>query len=129
VTTPKFLNLGEVIDIHQNQIELYGGLGGVRNLGLLESALAMPEASFGGEFLHVGLYEMAAAYLFHLAKNHPFLDGNKRTALMAALAFLERNGVEVDAPEEPLVQLVLNVAEGKATKAEAAVFLSKHARP
>ena len=128
MTAPIFLTIDEIIEIHEDQITRYGGISGVRDLGLLESALAMPEASFDREFLHTGLFEMAAAYLFHLAKNHPFLDGNKRAALMAALTFLGRNGIELDAPEEPLVKLVLNVAEGKATKAEAAVFLQKYAR-
>lgn len=75
--------------IHDEQIEVYGGIHGIRDKGLLESAVMMPQASFGGEYLHNGLFEMSAAYAFHIAENQPFLDGNKRTALVAALVFLE----------------------------------------
>lgn len=68
------------MEIYCNQIDLYGGAHGIRDLGLLQSALAMPSAGFGGEFFHIDIFEMAAAYAFHIAQNHPFLDGNKRTA-------------------------------------------------
>jgi death on curing protein len=77
--TPRFLDLVEVLEIHQSRIDRYGGSPGVRDLGLLQSAVAQSSAGFGGEFLHSDLYEMAAAYLFHVARNHPFIDGNKRT--------------------------------------------------
>ena len=83
-----FLTLSEVIDIHGNQIELYGGQKGVRDIGLLQSALAQPEASFAGQWLHEDIFLMAAAYAFHICQNHPFFDGNKRTALASALVFL-----------------------------------------
>lgn len=83
---PRFLNLLESLEIHQSRIELYGGTDGVRDLGLLQSALAQPSAGFDGEFLHKDLFEMAAAYLFHIVRNHPFVDGNKRTALACVLA-------------------------------------------
>lgn len=76
----KFPLLDDVLRIHDRQIEVFGGSTGVRDLGLLESALAQPQATFGGELLHPTLPEQAAAYLYHLAKNHPFIDGNKRTA-------------------------------------------------
>ena len=91
---PSFLTLADVIRIHVDQIERYGGLAGIRDLGLLQSALAMPGASYGGEWLHRDLFEMAAAYAFHLSQNHPFVDGNKRTALASALVFLEPNGAQ-----------------------------------
>ncbi len=78
---PCFLTLAEVIEIHVDQIKRYGGRQGIRDFGLLESALAQPEASFGGEWLHRDVYEMAAAYAYHICQNHPFIDGNKRTAL------------------------------------------------
>ena len=96
---PRFLVLEEVLRIHAHQIEQYGGSFGVRDAGLLLSAVAAPQASFAGGFLHGTPFEMASAYLFHLARNHPFLDGNKRTALAAALVFLELNDVSIDAPE------------------------------
>ena len=98
---------------------------GVRDMRLLESAIAQPQASFGGEWLHVDLYEMAAAYLFHIAKNHPFIDGNKRTALASALVFLKLNEIDIDAGENPLVELTVNTAEGKIEKAEIAQFFRK----
>ena len=85
----------------------------------------MPEASFGGDFLHTTIHEMAAAYLFHLTQNHPFLDGNKRIGLAAALAFLGLNDLVLDAGEEELTDLVLGVARGERSKAEIAVFLQR----
>ena len=85
---PRFLTLDEALLVHADQVRRYGGSHGLRDLALLSSALAMPTASFGGAYLHPSLAEMAAAYLFHIAQNHPFLDGNKRAALATALAFL-----------------------------------------
>ena len=83
----RFLALDEIVAL-QAVLLKYGGDTGVRDFGLLQSALAMPEASFDGALLHPTLHEQAAAYLFHLVKNHPFVDGNKRVALAAALVFL-----------------------------------------
>lgn len=95
MTEPEFLTLEDVLLIHDEQLEAYGGIHGIRDNGLLESAVMMPQASFGGEYLHQNLFEMAAAYAFHIAENQPFLDGNKRTALVSALVFLDINGFEV----------------------------------
>jgi death on curing protein len=83
-----FLSLDDILESHQNQIDTYGGGQGIRDIGLLESAIAQPEACFGGQFLHADVFEMAAAYLYHLVMNHPFVDGNKRVGLEAALIFL-----------------------------------------
>ena len=83
---PLFLDLDFVLRIHLSLIERYGGEPGVRDIGLLHSAIAMPQASFGGEFLHEDLFEKAAAYLFHIVQNHPFMDGNKRTGAAAGRA-------------------------------------------
>lgn len=69
--TPQFLSLDQIILIHQNQLKFYGGESGLRDMGLLQSALAMPSSGFGEEYFHKDLYEMAAAYLFHIVKNHP----------------------------------------------------------
>ena len=102
---------------------------GVRNLGLLESALATPAATFGGAFLHPTLPEMAAAYLFHLVKNHPFLDGNKRIGLAAMLVFLGLNGLDLVAEEDHLVDVVLGVAAGTTSKSVVAVFIESHTVP
>jgi death-on-curing protein len=122
---PRFLLIEEVLGIHAHQIETYGGSFGVRDAGLLLSAVAAPQASFAGELFHGTLFEMAAAYLFHLARNHPFIDGNKRAALAAALVFLELNEVSIDAPDEELVEMVTRVATGEESKAGAAVFLER----
>jgi death-on-curing protein len=84
---PIFLTLDEVLEIHEQQIELYGGSHGVRDMNLLESALGVPQATFGGEYLHPTVGAMAAAYLFHITQNHPFFDGNKRTGANAAITF------------------------------------------
>lgn len=119
---PEFLELTEVLYIHADQIGRYGGDASIRDAGLLESAVAMPRATFGGEFLHRDLFEMAAAYLFHIVQNHPFVDGNKRTGTATALVFLEMNGVAIDADEDELVALVLDVAQGRADKPRVAEF-------
>ena|SRR5437773_11855791 len=123
---PVFLTLDEVLAIHQDQIMRYGGTPGVRDLGLLQSALAQPCGTFGGQFLHANLMEMAAAYLFHLVQNHPFTDGNKRVGLVATLVFLEFNGKEIDAPDADLETLVLSVAQGQANKTAISSFLQQH---
>src|SRR3990167_7585936 len=113
---PIFLTLSEVIDIHSNQIELYGGQKGVRDFGLLQSTLAQPEASFAGQWLHEDIFLMTAAYAFHICQNHPFFDGNKRTALASALVFLELNGISLDDPKGRLLAAMLNIAKGKMDK-------------
>ena len=126
--SPEFLRVDEVLRIHEDQIQRYGGDASIRDPGLLLSAVAMPRASFGGEVLHRDLFEIAAAYLFHLAQDHPFVDGNKRTATAAALVFLDMNGVELEADEDALVELVLAVARGEADKARIAEFFRRHAK-
>ena len=123
---PLFLTLEEVLAIHDDRIRKYGGSSGVRDLGLLESAIGTVTATFGGEFLHHTIFEMAAAYLFHICKNHPFIDGNKRTALACALTFLRMNGVRFAFEENALYDLVIGVAEGRVTKAEVAVFFQQN---
>ena len=120
---PTFLGLADVLRIHVDQVERYGGRAGIRDQGLLQSALAMPGASFGGELLHRDLYEMAAAYAFHLCQNHPFVDGNKRTGLASALVFLELNGISIDDPEELLYQAMMDVASGSLEKLTLAEIL------
>lgn len=129
MTDPAFLTLDEVLAIHADQIRRYGGASGVRDLGMLRSALAMPETSFDGEYLHGTIFEMASAYLFHVARNHPFVDGNKRTALMGALVFLGLNGWRLEADPDELYTLVDSVAAGSVGKAEVSVFLRGNACP
>jgi death on curing protein len=94
--TPRFLDLADVLEIHESRIALYGGSAGVRDLRLLQSALAQPSAGFAGEFFHKDLFEMAAAYLYHIARYHAFVDGNKRTALACCLVFLSFNDTDIE---------------------------------
>lgn len=124
---PDFLQIEDVLHIHQDQIERYGGSPDLRDAGLLASAVETPRATFGGELLHVDLFEIAAAYLFHIVQNHPFTDGNKRTGVAAALVFLDLHGIEMRVAEDDLVAHVLDVAQGRIAKSEVAAFLRSHA--
>ena len=121
-----FLTLDDIIESHQNQIDTYGGSHGIRDIGLLESAIAQPEASFGGQYLHADIFEMAAAYIYHLVMNHPFVDGNKRVGLEAALIFLEINNENFNASDQELVDLVLKTTAGQVGKREIAEFFRSH---
>jgi len=126
---PRFLYKHTVRDIHDDQIAEHGGEPGVRDEGLLESALAQPMAQFGGEYLHEDPFAMAAAYLFHLANNHAFVDGNKRTGLATALVFLDANGYKVSDEGTELADMVLELVEQKRDKTWAADQLRQRARP
>jgi death-on-curing protein len=125
--SPEFLDLAEVIEIHRDQLERYGGAPGVHDWGLLQSALAMPSAGAQGQYFHSFPFEMAAAYLYHLTLNHPFRDGNKRVAAVATLVFLLLNDVPMAISNEGLIELVLAVAEGKHDKPSIAHCLKRHA--
>ena len=128
MTEPLFLTLDQVLTLHAEQIHLFGGSLGIRDAGLLQSALGSVEATFGGAFLHESIFEMGAAYLYGICRNHPFVDGNKRGAVSAALTFLDMNGVEIEADEDEFYDLVIGVAEGRVSKAAVAVFLEEHAK-
>src|SRR5438445_8861014 len=119
----QFLELDDVLAIHAESIRRFGGSPGLRDAALLESALAMPRATMFGELLHPTVHEQAAAYWFHLVKNHPFVDGNKRVGLGVCLAFLRLNQVRIRATDDELVELVLEVIAGDRSKAEISVFL------
>jgi len=129
VAEPLFLTLAEVIEIHADQIHRYGGQAGLRDLALLESALAQPEASFAGEWLHGDHYAMAAAYAYHLCQNHPFIDGNKRAALAAALVFLELNGITILDPRGRLKNAMIRIASGEMSKADFTKLIKKLPQP
>jgi death-on-curing protein len=126
---PAFLTLDEILAIHQDQIARYGGSEGVRDWGMLESAAAMPAAGFGGQFLHTDLCEMAAAYLFHLVQNHPFIDGNKRVGAVAAYVFLSLNNVRLTADQMAYADMVLSVARGEMPKSAVAEFFRSNTAP
>lgn len=122
---PVFLTLAEIIEVHVDQIRRYGGQAGLRDVGLLQSALAQPQASFAGQWLHKDLYGMAAAYAYYLCQNHPFIDGNKRTALASALVFLELNGISLLDPRGRLKNAMFRMASAKMAKEEFARLLRK----
>lgn len=123
--TPKFLSISQVIDIHERQIKKFGGSLGIRDEGLLDSAIAQPQATFGGELLHPTVSEQAAAYLYHLVKNHPFVDGNKRTGFAVMLVFLNLNGYCLNMSQDAAYNLVLQVARAETSKDELYVLLQK----
>lgn len=124
-----FLDLLQIVAIHQDQLDRYGGERGLRDIELLNSAIAMPQAGFGDEYLHKGVFEMAAAYLFHIVKNHAFLDGNKRTGTAAALVFLELHGYKVPVSDDELVDLTLRVVNNEIGKPEVAEFFQARSVP
>lgn len=124
----RFLTLEDALLLHADQIALYGGDPGVRDLGLLESALAQPQATFDGQPLHTDFFMMAAVYLFHIVQNHPFVDGNKGAGIVAALVFLIDNGVEIEAAPGELYDLTIGVASGNIRKLDVAEFFRSHAR-
>jgi death on curing protein len=119
----RFLRLEIILAIHDDQIRLYGGAYGLRDAAGLDAAFHMPQAQFSGQFLHSTIFQMAAAYGFHLCQNHPFLDGNKRTAGMAMFTFLKLNGLEPIATESDYYAVMMAVASGNTTKEELADWL------
>ncbi|MDX1970814.1 MAG: type II toxin-antitoxin system death-on-curing family toxin [Planctomycetaceae bacterium] len=121
-----FLTVEDVLHIHADQIRRYGGSAELSDGNLLDAAVAMPRQQFGGQLLHPDLASMGAAYLFHLVKNHPFVDGNKRVGAAAANVFVRLNGYQLNCTNEDLVQLVLSVAVGQTSKDEAAAFFGDH---
>ena len=106
----------DVLFLHADTIAIDGGSPGVREHGLLDAAVAMPRQQFGGALLHEDLTAMAAAYLFHIAQNHPFIDGNKRAAVMSSLAFLLANGIEPSIAPQELEVATVKVAAGELSK-------------
>lgn len=122
----KFLDKKTILAFHRDQVKIYGGKDGVRDEGLLESALAQPQASFGGEYVHSSVFEMAAAHGFHICKNHPFFDGNRRTALVAIYTFLYVNGYRLQADKKSLYAVMIDLANGNLDKKELDEFLEDY---
>ena len=112
----KYLTVNQVISFHDDLLNIFGGLPGIRDNNLLISALQAPKASFDGKEMYPSIYEKAAVYLYHIAKNHPFNDGNKRTAYVAVLAFLRANRTTIKFKATELEQLVVDVANGSISK-------------
>ena len=126
--TPFHLTVEIEREIHAEAIEAFGGSTGVGEPSLLESAVAAPQATIGGKSPYADLAEMAAAYLFYLCRNHPFIDGNKRAALGACLVFLRLNGLEPKADGPEWEELTLAVAASEIDREEATVRL-RHLLP
>jgi death-on-curing protein len=127
MTEPEWLDLDIVIDFHAEQLALFGGAEGMRDLGLLESALARPVNKFA--YGERGIAALAAAYGFGIARNHPFVDGNKRTALAAMIVFLGLNGVDLAASQEEVTAVILSLAAGEITEELLARWIADHMKP
>ncbi len=123
-----FLSVEGVLKIHLQVIHQFGGDPGLRDRGLLASAVAMPQASFDGKDLHGSLVEKAAAYHFHLCTHHPFLDGNKRVAVVAAELFLWINGHQLPATDAEIEKLTMGVASGQLPKDHVSEFFATHVK-
>ena len=117
-----------LIYFHEQLIDLYGGTARTRDEGLLDSALEQPKAMFSGSYLHNSIFKMAAAYGYHLCMNHPFIDGNKRIALVAMDAFLQNNGYEICATEKEVYENIIQLASGLLTKEELAGWLETNTK-
>ncbi len=124
-----FLSVEDVLVLHGDTMSHEGGLSGIRDYGLLDAAVAMPRQQFGGEYLHPDVPAMAAAYLYHLAQNHPFHDGNKRVAVMAAYVFLDANGMDLDASPSDLETVTRRIASGGMKKDDLIEWMGQHAHP
>ncbi len=125
---PRFVTIEEVIGWHETAIAQYGGRPGLRDRSLLESALAQPQQGAGGQFAHEYPFGMAAAYAYHIAKNHPFADGNKRAALVCCGAFLRMNGWDLVSSGTEAADAILDVVAGKTDKTTLAGWLQSHSR-
>ena len=122
----EFLTTDEVLKLHDDQIKLFGGSYGVRDHNLLDSAIHNPQASFNGKFLHKNIFEIAAAYAYGIIKNHPFIDGNKRTGIMSAIIFLDSNDYETTLTQEELYSLAIDIATSKTTPKKVATIFKNN---
>lgn len=124
MTEPQWLNVEIVIDIHAEQLALFGGPAGIRDRGMLESALGRPQNKFA--YGERDLAALAAAYAFGIARNHPFIDGNKRAALAALIVFFNLNGVDLLIPQADMTAAILAIAAGEAEEDVLAQWLRDH---
>lgn len=122
-----YLTTAQVLFIHARLIAETGGMPGIRDLGLLESAVARPQATFGGEDLYRDIYAKAATLMFGLINNHPFVDGNKRVGIAAAGLFLRRNGFRLAAGNAEVEQFTLEVAQGRVSIEQIGAWFALHA--
>jgi death on curing protein len=127
MSEPRWLDIDLVLDFHAEQLALFGGPDGIRDLGLLESALGRPINKFA--YGESDLAALAAAVGFGIARNHPFVDGNKRTALASMIVFLGLNRIDLDAPQEAATAIVLSLAAGEITEDILASWIADHLKP
>lgn len=123
-----YITLDVVLVIHDDMIEKYGGSYGIRDLGLIQSAIARPESSFGGEDLYPSIFDKAAALFHSLIFNHAFVDGNKRTTIVSTARFLSMNGCELDVDQKEFVAFPLLVENGHLPIENIAAWLKKHSK-
>jgi len=121
-----FIPKDVVLIIHADLLQRYGGEPGLRDEGLLDSALAQPMMTFNGKHTHKTLFDKAAAYGFHVCKNHPFVDGNKRVAFVLMDIFLQKNCWDITSPEEEAYAMMMDLASGKLQKSQLATWLKEH---
>jgi death on curing protein len=127
--TVRFIPDEIVLLVHADLIRRYGGQTGIRDRGLLSSALVQPQMTGGGKSLHKTIFDKAAAYGFHVCRNHPFVDGNKRVAFVLMDIFLRRNGYEVTACEDEAYVIMMALADGRLTKLQLAAWLKEKSNP
>ena len=127
MSEPQWLDIDTVLDFHAEQLALFGGADGLRDRGLLESALARPLNKFS--YGETSVSALAAAYGFGIARNPPFIDGNKRTALASMIVFLGLNGFDLDAPAEVVTAMILSLAAGEIGEEVLAQWIGDHIRP
>ncbi|MBZ5510361.1 MAG: type II toxin-antitoxin system death-on-curing family toxin [Acidobacteriia bacterium] len=123
---PVWIGVLEALVLHDMQLVTFGGAAGVRDVGLLESALARPRNLLAYGKKKPSLARLAAAYAFGIIKNHPFADGNKRTALVIAFAFLDVNGIEINASEEDAYRMFMDLPSGRVSEEELAHWMSEN---
>ncbi|ACL68784.1 type II toxin-antitoxin system death-on-curing family toxin [Halothermothrix orenii] len=125
----KFIPKKVILYFYDQLLQTYGGKHGIRDEKLLDSALEQPKATYEGKYLHDTLMDMAAAYGYHLCNNHPFIDGNKRIALVAMDVFLQRNGYEIVASEKETYKIMIKLSAGQLSKKELTKWLEKNTSP
>lgn len=124
----KFITLDEVLAIHDQMLSIGGGREGIHDFTLLHSAIERPKAQFGGKYLYQSLWLMAAALLQSLVKNHPFEDGNKRTAYFSTMRFLDKNKYSLEAKEDELIPFMVSVDVEKKNIEEISSWLEKYSQ-
>ncbi len=122
----KFIPVEPVLTIHADLLQRYGGQSGLRDRGLLDSALAQPRMTAGGKETHKTIFDKAAAYGYHVCNKHPFIDGNKRVAFVLMDVFLQKNGKEIVSSDEEAYTMMMSLASGKLSKAQLASWLKEN---